>query len=140
MRKSWDKYFLEMTVLVSSRATCERLKVGAVLVRDKRVIASGYNGSPSGSPHCIVEGCKVVDNHCVRTIHAEQNALFQCSKYGIKTEGATCYITHFPCIICAKSLIQAGITEVLYLDNYRNNEYVIELLQEAGVELRKVEL
>jgi dCMP deaminase len=140
MRKSWDKYFIEMALLASERATCERLKVGAVLVKNKRVIATGYNGSPSGSPHCIDEGCKVVNGHCVRTIHAEQNALFQCSRYGASSEGATCYSTHFPCLLCCKSLIQAGITEVVYLYDYKNDKYGIELLKEAGVKLRKVEL
>lgn len=140
MRKDWDNYFLEMAVLASERATCERLKVGAVLVKDKRVIATGYNGSPSNSPHCIDEGCKVVNGHCVRTIHAEQNALFQCSRYGASSEGSVCYSTHFPCLLCAKSLIQAGISEVVYLHDYKNDKYALELFQQAGVKVRKVEL
>ena len=140
MRKNWDSYFLSMALLASDRATCERLKVGAVLVKDKRVIATGYNGSPSGAPHCIDEGCKVVDGHCVRTIHAEQNALFQCSKYGASSEGATAYVTHFPCLLCSKSLIQSGIKEICFLYEYRVNEYAVELLELAGVKTRKVEL
>lgn len=140
MRKSWDRYFIEMAQLVSERATCERLKVGAVLVKNKRVIATGYNGSPSGLPHCIDVGCKVVKGHCVRTIHAEQNALFQCSRYGISSEGAICYITHFPCLLCCKSLIQAGISEVVYLYDYKNDEYTLELFRESGVKVRYLDL
>lgn len=140
MRKDWDSYFIEMAVLASERATCERLKVGAILVKNKRVIATGYNGSPSSSPHCIDVGCKIVDNHCVRTIHAEQNALFQCARYGVSSEGATIYCTHFPCLLCTKSIIQAGISEVVYLNDYKNDNYAIELLQEAGIKIRKVDV
>lgn len=140
MRKDWDSYFIEMAVLASERATCERLKVGAILVKNKRVIATGYNGSPSNSPHCIDVGCKIVDNHCVRTIHAEQNALFQCARYGVSSEGATIYCTHFPCLLCTKSIIQAGISEVVYLNDYKNDEYAIKLLQEAGIKIRKVDV
>ena len=140
MRKDWDSYFIEMAVLASERATCERLKVGAILVKNKRVIATGYNGSPSNSPHCIDVGCKIVDNHCVRTIHAEQNALFQCARYGVSSEGATIYCTHFPCLLCTKSIIQAGISEVVYLNDYKNDNYAIELLQEAGIKIRKVDV
>lgn len=138
MRKNWDKYFIEMAVLASERATCERLKVGAVLVKDKRVIATGYNGSPSGLPHCTDEGCHVVKGHCIRTIHAEQNALFQCSRYGASSEGATCYVTHAPCLLCSKSLIQSGITEIVYLEEYKLDVNALETLKASGVKLRKV--
>jgi dCMP deaminase len=140
LRKSWDNYFIDMAVLASERATCERLKVGAVLVKDKRIIATGYNGSPAELPHCIEEGCHVVKGHCIRTIHAEQNALFQCSKYGASSEGATCYVTHAPCLLCSKSLIQSGIKEIVYLNDYKNDSNALEVLKASGVKIRKVEL
>lgn len=86
--------------------------VGATIVRDKRIIAGGYNGSISGGSHCIDAGCYVVENHCIRTVHAEINALLQCAKFGVATEGAELYVTHFPCVQCAKAIIQSGIQKV----------------------------
>ncbi|MEQ6375843.1 ComE operon protein 2 [Bacillaceae bacterium S4-13-58] len=139
-RISWDQYFMAQSHLLSLRSTCERLAVGATIVRDKRIIAGGYNGSVTGSVHCIDEGCYVIDNHCVRTIHAEVNALLQCAKFGVPTEGAEVYVTHFPCLHCCKSLIQAGIKAVYYAKDYRNHPYGIELFKNAGVEVKKVEL
>ena len=138
MRKSWDEYFIEMATLISERATCERLHVGAVIVKDNRIIASGYNGSPSGMPHCSEVGCDVVDGHCIATIHAEVNAILQCAKYGIHTEGSTIYVTHFPCYHCAKSIVQAGIKEVIYLNKYRNDERVNNLFKIAQITCKKV--
>lgn len=132
-RKDWDSYFCTIAEVVSTRATCPRLHVGCVLVKEKRVIASGYNGSPSGAPHCTDDGCMIRDGSCVRTIHAEQNALFQCAKYGIDTEGATAYVTHQPCLLCTKSLIQAGITRIVYIHPYRSDSFAEELLSDAGV-------
>ena len=96
---------------ISSKKYMYRLAVGATIVRDNRIIAGGYNGSISGGDHCIDHGCYVVDNHCVRTIHAEMNALLQCSKYGIPVAGSTLYVTHFPCLQCSKAIIQAGIQQ-----------------------------
>ncbi|WP_426056759.1 deaminase, partial [Escherichia coli] len=84
-------------------------------------IAGGYNGSVSGGTHCIDEGCYVVDNHCVRTIHAEMNAILQCAKFGVPTEGAEIYVTHFPCLQCTKMILQAGIKKIYYLKDYRND-------------------
>ncbi len=124
--------------LLSLRSTCTRLKVGATIVRDKRIIAGGYNGSIKGDEHCIDCGCKVIDNHCVRTIHAEINAILQCSKFGVSTENSTIYVTHFPCLNCTKSIIQSGIKEVCYAYDYKNNEYAMELLEKSEVIVRKI--
>lgn len=137
-RITWDQYFMSQSYLLKSRSTCQRLAVGAVVVREKRMIAGGYNGSVSGGVHCIDEGCYVVDGHCVRTIHAEMNALLQCSKFGVAAEGAEIYVTHFPCLHCTKAIIQAGINAVYYSEDYKNNPYAIELLQQSGVRVQKV--
>ncbi|WP_018658896.1 ComE operon protein 2 [Allofustis seminis] len=139
-RMNWDEYFMAQSVLLATRSTCERLSVGAVLVRDKRVIAGGYNGSVSGDVHCIDDGCYVVNGHCLRTIHAEMNALLQCAKFGIRAEGAEIYVTHFPCLDCTKAMIQAGITKIHYLNNYRNDDYAMELLKKSNVQVQKVKL
>jgi dCMP deaminase len=137
MRLGFDEYFIRMAMLASERATCERLRVGAVIVKDKKVLATGYNGSASGEAHCVDEGCYVRDNHCIRTIHAEQNALLQSAKYGVSVEGAALYATHFPCLHCTKSLITAGIREIVWLHDYRNDEYAIHLINQAGVPMRQ---
>jgi dCMP deaminase len=132
-RITWDQFFMAQSHLLALRSTCTRLAVGATIVRDKRIIAGGYNGSISGDEHCIDQGCYVVDNHCVRTIHAETNALLQCAKYGTPAAGADIYVTHFPCLPCSKTIIQAGIKNVYYASNYKNNEYATELFKKAGV-------
>ncbi|MBH0229937.1 ComE operon protein 2 [Halobacillus yeomjeoni] len=137
-RITWNQYFMAQSYLLKSRSTCQRLAVGAVVVRDKRMIAGGYNGSVSGGVHCIDEGCYVVGGHCVRTIHAEMNALLQCAKFGVATDGAEIYVTHFPCVHCTKSIIQAGIKAIYYSEDYKNDPYAIELLQQAGVRTKKV--
>ncbi|SDJ82158.1 ComE operon protein 2 [Alkalibacterium thalassium] len=137
-RIPWDQYFMSQSMLLSMRSTCSRLAVGATIVRDKRVISGGYNGSVSGDVHCIDEGCFVVDGHCVRTVHAEANALLQCAKFGVKTEGADLYVTHFPCLQCTKQLIQSGIQKIYYLNDYRNHQYAVELLKKAGVLTEKI--
>lgn len=139
-RISWDQYFMTQSHLLSLRSTCTRLAVGATIVRDKRIIAGGYNGSIVGGVHCTDEGCYVIDNHCVRTVHAEVNALLQCAKFGAKTEGAEMYVTHFPCLHCCKAIIQSGITAVYYAQDYKNHPYAIELFQQAGVKVRHVPL
>lgn len=139
-RMSWDEYFAGQSLMLSMRSTCQRLMVGAVIVRERRIIAGGYNGSVSGEVHCIDEGCLVEEGHCIRTIHAEMNALLQCAKFGVQTEGAEIYVTHFPCVHCTKALIQAGIKGIHYLYNYHNHPYAIHLLKASGVETNKVEL
>ncbi|MDM5234545.1 ComE operon protein 2 [Lysinibacillus pakistanensis] len=134
-RITWDQFFMAQSHLLALRSTCTRLAVGATVVRDKRIIAGGYNGSITGDEHCIEKGCYVVDNHCVRTVHAEMNALLQCAKYGTPTKGADLYVTHFPCLPCTKSIIQAGIERVYYATDYKNNPYAQELFEKAGVEV-----
>ncbi len=126
--------------LLAMRSTCTRLAVGATIVRDKRIIAGGYNGSIAGGEHCIDDGCYVIDNHCVRTIHAEMNAILQCAKFGVPTSDSEIYVTHFPCLQCCKSIIQAGVKAVYYAIDYKNHPYAIELFQRAGIIVEQVHL
>lgn len=139
-RIGWDQYFMVQAALLASRSTCKRLSVGAVLVRDKRIIAGGYNGSVSGDDHCIDEGCYLRDGHCVRTIHAEMNAILQCARFGMSTDGASLYVTDFPCLQCTKSLLQAGIKEINYIRNYHNDDYAMKLIKLKNVRLRQINL
>lgn len=117
MRKNWDDYFMDIAHMVKERSTCPRLKVGAVLVRDKRIRATGYNGSPSGIQHCDEVGCLMVHNHCKRAIHAEVNAIMQSSPE--EREGATIYVTAEPCMDCAKAIIGSGVKRVVYDKQYK---------------------
>lgn len=139
-RIPWDQYFMGQSLLLSLRSTCTRLAVGATIVRDKRIIAGGYNGSVSGDVHCIDEGCYLVDGHCVRTIHAEMNAILQCAKFGVETDNSEIYVTHFPCLQCTKMILQAGIKKIHYLKDYRNDEYAIRLIEQAGASVHQVKL
>lgn len=139
-RIPWDQYFMAQSLLISTRSTCTRLAVGATIVRNKRVISGGYNGSVSGDVHCSDEGCKVVDGHCVRTVHAEANAILQCAKFGASTEGADIYVSYFPCLQCTKMIIQSGIKNVYYLHDYRTSEYAKELIRHAGIAIKKVDM
>ena len=139
-RISWDQYFMAQSHLLALRSTCTRLSVGATIVRDKRIIAGGYNGSIAGGDHCIDKGCYVIEHHCVRTIHAEMNAILQCAKFGVPTDGAEIYVTHFPCLQCCKAIIQAGIKTVYYAMDYKNHPYAYELYEQAHVNVEKVEL
>lgn len=139
-RIPWDQYFMAQSILISMRSTCNRLSVGATIVRDKRVISGGYNGSVSGEDHCIDIGCYMQDGHCLRTIHAEENAILQCSKFGSSTEGASIYVTHFPCLQCTKHIIQSGISNIYYLEDYHNHPYAKQLLEKANVSAEQVEL
>ena len=117
-RPTWDEYFLDIAFSVAERSTCDRAHVGAVLVRDKRILATGYNGSPAGLPHCDEVGHLMIDGHCVRTLHAEQNAIIQSALHGVSSEAATAYVTHQPCLTCAKMLINAGVERVVYAGDY----------------------
>jgi dCMP deaminase len=143
-RPSWDRYFLDLCDAVAKRATCDRGRSGCVLVKDKRIIATGYVGSPSGLEHCDEVGHdmrKVFDDagnitqHCVRTLHAEQNALLQAAKFGTAVEGATLYCKMTPCRTCAMMIINAGIKRVVCEKRYHDDKGTIELLKQAGVEL-----
>lgn len=113
-RASWDEYFLGIAAEVSKRATCPRAHVGVVLVVDKQIIGTGYNGSVRGMPHCDDVGCDLVNGRCQRTIHAEINALSQAARKNGGVDGATAYLTHFPCGGCFKALVNAGIVRVVY--------------------------
>ncbi|MGK4128216.1 ComE operon protein 2 [Ligilactobacillus saerimneri] len=137
-RIPWNQYFMLQAILLSMRSTCERLSVGAIIVRDNRIIAGGYNGAVSGDDHCIDVGCYIRDGHCMRTIHAEMNAVLQCAKFGIPTADAEIYVTDFPCLQCTKSLLQAGIKKIHYLRNYNNDEYAIRLLERKHVVVEQV--
>ncbi|WP_040288421.1 deoxycytidylate deaminase [Alicyclobacillus hesperidum] len=137
-RMDWHTFFASQSRVMAARSTCPRLAVGCVIVREKRIIASGYNGSIHGDEHCIDVGCKVISGHCVRAVHAEQNALLQCARFGIAAEGADLYVTHTPCLNCTKSLIQAGIARVFYEFAYRPDPYAQELLNKAGIFVEQV--
>jgi dCMP deaminase len=142
-RPSWDEYFLEMAQLISKRSTCLRRRVGAVAVRDKRILATGYNGAPSGLKHCIDIGClreklKIPSgerHELCRALHAEQNALIQAGLYGISLKGSTLYATNQPCVICAKMLINAGIKEIVIASGYPD-KMAMDFLKEAKIKVR----
>lgn len=133
-RPSWDEYFMGITFAVAQRSTCDRAQVGAIIVKERRILTTGYNGSPSGLPHCYEAGHLLVNDHCVRTLHAEQNAIIQAALHGIGVAGGTLYVTHQPCLTCAKMMINAGIERVLYAGDYPD-ENAVTFLAEAGVAL-----
>ncbi len=142
-RPSWDSYFMSIAHLVAHRSTCLRRKVGAVLVKDHRILATGYNGAPSGLRHCLEVGClreqmKIPSgqrHELCRALHAEQNVLIQAAYHGIPVAGATLYCTNLPCIICTKMLINAGVVSIRYEEGYPD-ELSREMLQEAGIDLQ----
>ena len=133
-RPSWNVYFMNIAQEVAKRSTCERAQVGAVIVKEKRILTTGYNGSPRGLAHCTEIGCLMDNDHCVRTLHAEQNAIIQAALHGVITEGATIYVTHQPCFICAKTIINAGIYEIVYDKEYKDDRS-LDFLQQAGVKI-----
>lgn len=138
-RPNWDEYFLKLAMLVSERATCPRMHCGCVLVRDKRILSTGYNGSIPGDEHCEDAGCIIEDNHCVRTIHAEMNAIIQCSIHGVSTQGASAYITNMPCTNCAKALIGAGIKEIVIFSDYHNTK-AEDFFNKASITIRRLKM
>lgn len=139
-RPDWDEYFMGIVELVAKRSTCLRRSVGAALVRDKRILATGYNGAPSGLKHCLDVGClretmqipSGERHELCRGLHAEQNAIIQAALHGVSVKGATLYCTNQPCIICAKMIINAGITMAVVKDGYAD-KLAEEMLAEAGV-------
>jgi len=139
MRPDWDSYFMKIAAAVSERSTCDRAQVGCVLVLEKRILTTGFNGSPTGQPHCDEAGHLMVDGHCVRTIHAETNAIIQAALHGVSTKGATCYVTHFPCINCSKALINAGISRLVYTNSYRIDEHALNFLKAANIEIVQID-
>lgn len=145
-RPDWNEYFMRMAELAAERSTCTRRKVGAVLVKDKRVLATGYNGAPKKIPHCEETGClrKQLNipsgqrHEICRGIHAEQNLIAQSAVHGVKTEGATVYCTNQPCIICAKLLINAGIKKIYYKRPY-NDKFPMQILKQSNVIIKLLE-
>ena len=145
-RPDWDDYFMEMAELAAKRASCLRRKVGAVLVKNKKVLATGYNGAPKDITHCEVTGClreklevpSGQRHEICRGVHAEQNLVAQAAFHGVKTEGSTVYCTHQPCIICTKILINAGV-EKIYFKNPYSDPFAEKLLEESKVKFLKYE-
>jgi dCMP deaminase len=129
MRPDWDTYFIEIAQIVAKRSTCDRAHVGCVLVLENRILTTGYNGSPSGESHCDDAGHLLDGGHCIRTIHAEINALLQAAANGVSTQFATAYVTHFPCYSCAKALVNAGIKRLVYAEDYFNNQMAYILVR-----------
>ena len=138
-RASWDEYFMNIARVVSSRSTCDRKFVGAVIVRDKTILSTGYNGSIRGMPHCSEAGHMMENDHCVATIHAEANAIIQAAKNGVMIDGASIYVTASPCWNCFKQLANAGVTRIVYGEFYRD-ERIFEIAQKIGIELVHVPL
>ena len=147
-RLTWDQYFITITQQVAERSTCNRAKVGAVIVRDRNILATGYNGAPAGMPHCTEAGCLIyesktpygeVEQNCFRTIHAEINAIAQAAKNGSNIKDSSIYVTHTPCIHCIKVLVNTGIKTVYYESPYKLDT-LEEILRNTQVHMEKVQL
>lgn len=147
MRVSWDEYFMEIAEIVKTRSTCLRRQVGAVIVKDNRIITTGYNGAPSGTFHCtdrnscLRQELKIPSgqrHELCRALHAEQNAIIQAANVGVSTANTTLYVTTQPCVICAKMCINAGVQKIIYRGDYPD-ELSLEMLKEAGVILERFE-
>ena len=134
VRVSWDEYFMNIAREVSTRSTCDRKFVGAVIVRDKSILATGYNGSIRGLPHCDEEGHLMEDGHCVRTVHAEANAIVQAARNGVRIEGASIYVTASPCWGCFRLVANAGLARVCFGEFYRDPR-IFDVAQRLGIEL-----
>jgi dCMP deaminase len=135
-RLDWDEYFMATSYLISKRSSCERLNVGCVITKDKRIISTGYNGHIPGTPH----ESYIINNHEQMTIHAEVNAICHAAKTGTSLNNCIIYVTHFPCINCTKSLIASGITKIVYCEDYKNNDIVHKLLKSKNIEIQKMKL
>jgi dCMP deaminase len=144
MRPSWDQYFIDMMDTVATRATCDRGKSGCIIVKDKRIISTGYVGSPPGLPHCddvghlmkqVIDDDGTTRQHCMRTIHAEQNAICQAAKHGIPLEGSTLYCKMEPCRVCAMLIISCGIKKVVAKCKYHAAQETRDMFEQAGIEL-----
>lgn len=141
-RPSWDRYFMDIAEMVASRSTCIRRRVGAVAVREKRILATGYNGAPSGLKHCLEVGCLRQDNdvpsgqrhELCRALHAEQNVIIQAAYHGLSIADSTLYCTNLPCVICAKMIINSGVRRIVFASGYPD-ELSRAMLEEAGVEI-----
>ena len=137
-RVSWKGYFMNIAREVATRSTCDRKHVGAVIVREKTILSTGYNGSIKGLPHCDEVGCEMVDGHCVRTTHAEANAIVQAAKNGIQINQSEIYVTASPCYDCFKLIANAGI-KVIYYDEFYRDKRIIEKSKEIGIQLASLE-
>lgn len=133
-RPSWDEYFKEIVMVTSKRSPCERLQVGCLLVNDNRIISQGYNGFLPGCPHDSI----VRDNHEQATVHAEQNAICDCAKRGVSTQNCTVYVTHYPCIICTRLLLASGISQIKYIEDYKNDKLVKHFCDQKNVNIIKL--
>ena len=133
-RPTWDEYFKKIVLATRDRSPCKRLQVGCLLVKDNRIISQGYNGFLPGCPHTSI----VRDNHEQATLHAEQNALTDCAKRGVCCKDATVYVTHYPCIICCRLLLAAGIKEIKYLENYKNDDLVEYFTKQCNVKVLQI--
>ena len=133
-RVSWDEYFMNVARVVATRATCDRKHVGAVIVRERSILATGYNGSIHGLAHCDEDGHLMEDGHCVRTIHAEANAIIQAARNGVRIEGAWIYVTASPCFSCFKMIANAGIKRIVFGEFYREQK-IFDFAQKLGIEL-----
>ena len=134
VRPDWDSYFKEIVQVTSKRSPCDRLKVGCLLVNDNRIISQGYNGFLPGCDHKSV----IRDGHEQATVHAEQNAIADCAKRGVDCNNSTAYITHYPCIICTRILLAAGIKEIKYINDYKNDELVEVFTNQCNVNVKKI--
>jgi dCMP deaminase len=138
-----DDYFMEIATVVAKRSTCLRSQVGALFVKNKRILSTGYNGAPSGLDHCDLVGCaregvaSGTRHELCRAVHAEQNAIIQAALHGISIEGATLYCTHQPCILCAKMMINAQVKRVVYAESYPDRT-ALDFLQQAGIEVARI--
>jgi dCMP deaminase len=133
-RISWHEYFMNIAEQVASRSTCDRKHVGAVIVRDKTILSTGYNGSLKGAPHCDEAGHDMDNGHCVRTVHAESNAVAQAAKNGVAIDNSEIYVTASPCLTCFKLIANCGITKIYYKEFYRD-ERIGEYARQSGIEL-----
>ena len=137
-RVDWDTYFMNIAKEVATRATCPRKSVGAVIVKDRRILSTGYNGSIRGMPHCTDVGCDMEDGHCVATVHAEANAIIQAARNGVCIDGADIYVTASPCWNCFKLIANSGIKRIYYGEFYRD-EKSLKVAKECGIELISLE-
>ena len=133
-RISWEKYFINIAQEVAKRSTCDRKNVGAVIVRDKTILSTGYNGSIKGLLHCDEIGHEMINDHCVRTTHAEANAIVQAAKNGVKINNSEIYVTASPCYDCFKLIVNAGIYKIFYYEFYRD-ERILKLAKDSGIKL-----
>ena len=137
-RASWDEYFMRIAEQVATRATCDRKHVGAVIMRDKSILATGYNGSIRGLSHCDEDGHLMEDGHCVRTIHAEANAVIQAARNGVRIDQATIYVTASPCWNCFKMIANSGLLRIVYGEFYRDDR-IFQIAEKLGIELTMLE-